>query len=301
MLRKLIKHGLQKFIRQKVSRMEYIRHLSRDLSPQSVVLLDYPINAKPRWDVLTPHAELQKIMDGGRSRYKVILESFAQFIPFLVNIKRFRDESFPLDPFWMNGWLPGLDGVVLYSMLSQGKPEKYIEIGSGNSTMFVFKAKRDNALGTKIISIDPHPRVEIDKICDEVVRKPLEDIDLSLFDQLCEGDILYVDNSHRAFMNSDAVVFFLDIVPRLKKGVIVGIHDIYLPYDYPYSWASGWYSEQYLLASYLLAKGSRFDILLPCMFVSNDNELNGILKPLWESTQMQGVDPQGSSFWIRMN
>src|SRR5690606_30946570 len=98
---------------------------------------------------------------------------------------------------------------------------------------------------------------EIDMICDNVFREPLEDVGLEIFDALGAGDILYIDNSHRAFMNSDVTVVFLDILPRLKPGVLVQIHDVTLPYDYPEVWIDRHYSEQYLLAAWLLARGTR--------------------------------------------
>jgi hypothetical protein len=77
--------------------------------------------------------------------------------------------------------------------------------------------------------LDPEPRAQIDALCDTSIRRRLEDCDLSMFDQLEAGDILFFDGSHRVFTNSDVTVFFLELMPRLKPGVIVHIHDIFLP------------------------------------------------------------------------
>ncbi len=99
-------------------------------------------------------------------------------------------------------------------------------------------------------------------------------------------------------MNSDATVFFLEILPRLKPGILVHIHDIFLPFDYPPEWAGRIYPEQYLLACYLLA-GSRLQVELPNAFVSQDAELCSILDPIWRLEQMRGVAPHGVSFWVR--
>src|SRR5208337_4619006 len=128
---------------------------------------------------------------------------------------------------------------------------------------------------------------------------PVETISLDIFDRLEPGDILYVDNSHRVLMNSDATVIFLDVIPRLKPGVLVEIHDVTLPYDYPTMWIDRYYSEQYLLAAYLLARGRRLDILLPNRFISSDDELRAILMPLWQKAEMQNVETHGSSFWMQ--
>ena len=121
-----------------------------------------------------------------------------------------------------------------------------------------------------------------------------------MFDRLDTNDILYIDNSHRVFMNSDATTNFLDVIPRLKPGVLVEIHDITLPYDYPTEWINRYYSEQYLLAAYMLAKGTMFDIILPNIFISEDSELKSILAPIWEKKEMKNVQTHGCSFWIKI-
>ena len=89
------------------------------------------------------------------------------------------------------------------------------------------------------------------------------------------------------------------MIPRLKPGVLVEIHDVMLPYDYPEEWTDRYYSEQYLLAAYLLAKGKTLDIVLPSHFISIDPEMKQLLSPLWETGQMKNVEPFGCSFWMR--
>src|SRR5262249_24729176 len=135
------------------------------------------------------------------------------------------------------GFFPGLDVVALYYFLSAFEPTTFLEVGSGNSTMVARRAIRDQRLATTITSIDPMPRANIDGICDVVLREPLENLsDLSIFEQLRAGDILFLDSSHRVFMNSDVSVFFIDILPVLNPGVLVHIHDVFLPDDYPPEW-----------------------------------------------------------------
>src|SRR5205807_7151101 len=106
----------------------------------------------------------------------------------------------------------GIDGVALYGFTRERSPRRYIEVGSGNSTLFVDRARRDGATNTEIISIDPDPRREIDSICDRVIRLPLESTNLRLFEGLQDGDMVFVDGTHRVFMNSDVNVFFLDVL-----------------------------------------------------------------------------------------
>lgn len=121
--------------------------------------------------------------------------------------------------------------------------------------------------------MDPQPRAEIDSICDEVIRSRVEEVDPSVFRVLGQGDVLFVDNSHRVFMNSDATAVFLDILPTLPAGVFVHFHDIFLPADYPPEIRLRYYSEQYLLAAYLLGGRGTIDIVLPNAFISSDPEL----------------------------
>ncbi|MEW6696864.1 MAG: class I SAM-dependent methyltransferase [Bacillota bacterium] len=266
-----------------------------------IIFLDYPVNPEPRYGYgKPPHPELTEILNRNAAVYQQYLKSFLQYKDDLVRIPKTQSSPTAAEPAWINGWLPGLDSVAIYGFLALHNPQRYFEIGSGNSTKFARRAIQDHGLQTKIISVDPHPRAEIDALCDTVIRQPVEQADLSVFQELEAGDILFVDHSHRSFTNSDATVVFLEILPRLKPGVLVEFHDILLPFDYPPEWKQRFYNEQYLLACYLLAEGSRFETILPNLFISRHIELNKILSPLWEAPEMQGVETHGGSFWIRM-
>ena len=100
------------------------------------------------------------------------------------------------------------------------KPKKYIEIGSGNSTKVVRKSIKDNDLKTIVTSIDPFPRANIDHLADKVLRFPVENMDdHSVFAEMEKGDILFIDNSHRAFPNSVPTIFLV-----IKQGMAYGFH-----------------------------------------------------------------------------
>ncbi len=278
-----------------------LRSTAQQVSPETVVLLDYPINPRRRWVEDNPHQCLYNIINQNRSSYKAAMQAFLPLSQYFLTIPARRTaSSLPTEPCWINSWIPALDGVALYGHIVIHKPQIYMEVGSGNSTMFARKAIADHNLGTRIVSIDPCPRAEVAEICDEAIRKPVEEVDLQVFDRLEKNDILLIDNSHRVFMNSDATTMFLDVIPRLKPGVLVAIHDITLPYDYPTEWVNRFYSEQYLLAAYILAKGHLFDIVFPGMFISRDKELRSILAPLWEKEEMKNINTHGNLFWIRM-
>jgi len=229
-----------------------------------------------------------------------MLNSVYQFKDNLVKIS-LTNAANAEDPQWINGWLPGLDSAAIYTITCLHKPKLYIEVGSGNSTKFARRAIKDHNLSTKIISIDPQPRAEINSICDKIIRQPLEDVDLKFFKELESGDFLYIDGSHCCFQNSDVTVVFLDILPKLKPGVIVEFHDIFLPYDYPHAWKERYYSEQYMLAACLLSNPDKYKILLPNAFITEDPELSHILDSLWDEPELRGTEKHGGSFWIQIN
>lgn len=264
-----------------------------------VIYLDYPVIPKPRYGHgKVPHEDLYALMNENRSCYMKLIETFVPYSDSLSNIPLVSKDS-DTDPFWDNSYIGGLNAAALYCFPALRDSRLYLEIGSGNSTKFVRKSIVDNNLSTRIVSIDPHPRAEIDAICDRVIRQPLEETDLSIFDDLGDGDILMFDGSHRCFQNSDVSVFFLEILPRLHRGVLVYIDDIYLPYDYPPEWSDRFYSEQYLLAVLLMADhGSRYKVVLPHVFIEEDEELSAAMNSLWTSVGVQRGS--GNGLWLEI-
>jgi len=244
-----------------------------------------------------PHAALYEIINEQRNTYVALLKEFLNYDTLLSRIPIYKTKED--EPFWTNTWFQSLDAIALYCFLCMYKPATFLEIGSGNSTKFIRRAIIDNNLGTKIISIDPQPRAKIDTLCDEVVRTPLEKTDIAIFKELEENDILFFDGSHRCWTNSDVTVFFLEILPGLPLGVLCHVHDIFLPYDYPPEWNDRLYSEQFVLAAYLLAKTEIFNIVLPNAFISRDPQLLSILKPLDRYMDTNNRDYYSNSFWIK--
>ncbi len=260
--------------------------------------LDYPFVSKPRYSVKAPNKHLYDIISKQKITY---LETIKEMHRYENNFKLINTQPIKncTEPNWDNDWIPVVDGMVLYHFLVKNNPRRYIEVGSGNSTKFARKAIKDHALQTKIISIDPYPRADIDAICDQVIREKLENVNLSVFASLGNKDVLFIDNSHRMFMNSDATVTFLDILPMLANGVLVQFHDICLPYDYPEEWINRYYSEQYGLACYLLGQGKFLEIVFPCKFVVCDDELAPMLDDLCNMSGLATVQRNGCSFWLR--
>ena len=280
-----------------------IKQIYRFLNPKfQNLFLEYKVDFKPRYGHgKSAHADLYSIIDLNRDKYRDLLSKALNYKDYIWEIKDSKNETDLTKPTWNNGFLPGLDIIGIYTLLSELKPNKYIEIGSGNSTKVAYKAKIEQNLKTEIISIDPKPRAEIDNLVNKVIRKPFEDIEFNILDELQENDILFVDNSHRILPNSDSMVFFLEILPRLKKGVIVHIHDIYLPYDYPQFMCDRFYTEQYGLAMYLLANPKKYEPILANYFIYEDKELSDLISPIWNHKNLKNVERHGGSFWIKIN
>ncbi|HVH75856.1 MAG TPA: glycosyltransferase 61 family protein [Stellaceae bacterium] len=235
--------------------------------------LDYPPSRdlRPRWgNTHPPIAALYDWFSAHAAEYDAFLEEMARSVPHLASIPRdFSPDQLP-EPAWFEVPFAPFDSLALYTMVRLRRPRTYIEIGSGISTCFAAKAVRDHGLETRIVSIDPQPRAAIDGICDEVIREGLETCDLGIFTDLRAGDIVFIDGSHRSFMNSDVTVFMIDVLPRLRPGVVVHLHDITLPWDYPDMFVDWYWNEQYLLAAYMIGARERLDPILPTQFVCRD-------------------------------
>jgi hypothetical protein len=281
--------------------------------PFSFTVTDnYRVTPLPRWGYGRPsHSQIQSVLERGRSGYEKVLDELDAQRAILHQISHVPVPAYPLAPFWNNPWFSTLDAAALVGLLISRKPRRYLEIGSGNSTMFAAYAIQTAKLPTTIISIDPHPRESIDTLCARTIREPLENCALDLFDELEAGDILFFDGSHRIFQNSDVTAFFLDVMPRLKPGILVHLHDIFLPIDYPPAWNTALYSEQYLLAAMLLCGQPPFRVVLPNQFVSLDPSLGGRVREIFSAPDVtkapdipfsyvnQG-DTLGCSFWLEM-
>jgi predicted O-methyltransferase YrrM len=196
------------------------------------------------------------------------------------------------------GEMPAADAAILYGMVRHLKPKRIIEIGSGGSTHVSAQAMRKNGFG-HITAIDPQPRREIAellKTAGQWIPEPVESVDLSIYQQLEAGDVLFIDSSHVVRIGGDVTHEFLEIIPRLKPGVIVHIHDIFLPGHYPKKFLDGrmFWTEQYLLHAFLLFNDS-WRVLWSAGTVHHDapDALVSIVP-----TYNKNADADAGSFWM---
>ena len=150
--------------------------------------------------------------------------------------------------------------ATLHSIVREYKPKRIIEIGSGFSTLVSAQAAVMNGKDgspTELIAVEPYPNENLRNGFPGLTRlesTKVEDLSPEFFDVLEENDILFIDSSHVIKMGGDVTFEILEVLPRLKKGVIVHIHDIFFPYNYPKRWVmerGRFWSEQYLVQAFL--------------------------------------------------
>jgi len=273
--------------------LRLLKYLNRLRLGHKPIFVEYEYDMSPRW-LGQGNLFLRDIIEKQAATIETNLHSLKQFTPLVRMLKENGDLTPKVN--WHNHFIPALDALSLFWAVSRSK-STFVEVGSGNSTIFARRAIEYFGLKTKLISIDPYPRVEINALCDEIIRQPLEQVDLSLFEQLQPGDVVFIDNSHRSFMNSDVTVVMLDILPRLKKGVIIGFHDIFLPFDYFSSWSTRAYNEQYLLACFLLANPHYFDLQLCNYWITSQNKHIDPLAEIWSLLGEDVKNRSASAFW----
>jgi predicted O-methyltransferase YrrM len=151
------------------------------------------------------------------------------------------------------------DAEYLYQLIRRTKPTVLIEIGSGQSTLMAQAAIRRNAstdpyYQCRHICIEPYEAPWLEKIGVEVLRQQVENVDISLFRELGPNDLLFIDSSHVIRPQGDVLTEYLQILPSLKSGVIVHIHDVFTPRDYLNEWiidSLQMWNEQYLMEAFL--------------------------------------------------
>ena len=158
-----------------------------------------------------------------------------------------------------NGSFESGDAEYLYQMIRRSKPARVLEIGSGQSTLIARAAINMNReeVGSYVcqhICIEPYENPWLEGAGVSVLRQRVEDVDRRLFEELDRDDLLFIDSSHVIRPQGDVVTEYLSILPRLRSGVIVHVHDVFSPRDYPAEWVLDkllLWDEQYLLEAFL--------------------------------------------------
>jgi predicted O-methyltransferase YrrM len=227
-------------------------------------------------------------------------------------LAQFRDEflRFPIEAtaderqfYLLNNMYGSVDAEVLYGIVRSRKPRRLIEIGSGFSTLLMSEALQRNAEEGhqgEIMSVEPYPREFLHGLphLTRLIQRPVQVVPLAEFEALEAGDILFIDSSHVSKVGSDVCYEFLEILPRLEPGVLVHVHDIFLPEEYPRSWIMDlhyFWNEQYLLQAFL-AFNKGFRVLWAGRYMHVNTP--ALLDETFPSYRQFASDTFPSSFWM---
>jgi Methyltransferase domain len=192
----------------------------------------------------------------------------------------------------------GVDALVAYCVVRHFQPRRIFEVGSGFSSLVLGHTAAKNKNST-LICIDPFPgellRNSSIPALQSLIETRVQDLEVEFFSQLESGDILFIDSSHTVKIGGDVNYLFLEVLPRLKPGVIMHVHDIFLPFEYRRDWVLDefrFWSEQYLLQAFLTFN-SEFEVLLANSYLNH-----------YHQQELQAAFPglsswAGGSFWMR--
>lgn len=215
-------------------------------------------------------------------------------LTLLHQLAVYRDELKEIDnAYFDNDYFNGFDAAVYYSLIRHLRPKRIVEIGSGYSTRIADQALRRNGDGN-LICIEPSPDDRLNglRLKVELIQKRVEELDVEFFSCLDANDILFIDSSHTVKFGSDVCYEFLEVLPRLRSGVWVHVHDIFFPHDYPAEWLLKRrlaLNEQYLLEAFL-SFNQDFEIALANRWLTLDHD--SAVKKLWP------CESSSSSFWF---
>jgi len=199
--------------------------------------------------------------------------------------------------FWENSQFSFSDAMAYYAFVRAYKPNRIFEIGSGFSTLVAIDAINKNKIG-EITCIEPFPRNFLESLDVKLIRKKVQDISVDeLIAPIENGDFLFIDSTHTVKLGSDCLKIYLDLIPRIKKNIFIHVHDIFLPYAMPKSWATDlhiYWTEQYLLLAFLI-DNPKIEIMFGSKYHEEKNyaALNCFMGGKWA--------PGGSSFWFKYN
>jgi len=200
----------------------------------------------PRWRA--PYPAIEALFAAREASFRAVLGLIEAQADSLAGL----GDAPPPAPRFAQDWFPRLDAAAAYAIVRARRPRRIVEIGSGHSTRFLARAIVDEGYEGAISAIDPAPRADIAGLANvALLRAPLQEAGLAPFEPLRAGDLLFVDSSHVLMPGSDVDIVLNRILPMLPAGMLVHLHDVFLPDDYPPEWRWRGYNEQQGVAPYL--------------------------------------------------
>lgn len=230
-----------------------------------------PAELGSRLDELYPAQPQAPGIDFNDPSHEALLAALATHMPD-YQYPELGAEDTELNQFYTrNSQFSWLDSRALFCLLRHWRPARIVEVGSGYSSLLMSDVNRRFFGGsTRIECIEPYPRPFLRRadMGIELIEQKVQAVPLSFFESLQPGDLLFIDSSHVCKTGSDVNFLYLQVLPRLKPGVRVHIHDIFLPAEYPRDWVidenRSW-NEQYLLQA-LLMFSAGFRVLFGCNY-----------------------------------
>ena len=278
------------------SNAEIVRHAKEYAVPNPPALPDLHKN-EPRTRLDTPGIDyreddqLAKLVSWRSSQHQAMFKVLRQD----AVINRWGHGSAAVS----NTFCNTPDAEIYASMILDRKPRQIVEVGSGFSTLIAKRAVEFSGEATRIVVIDPHPRTDVRSVADTLKLAPVEQTDL-LSTNWMPNDILFIDSSHICKTRGDLPYLFCQVLPSLPPGVLVHVHDIFLPYDYPNLYDGWWHTEEYLLAC-TLAHSTRYRVDVATHWLSRAHgaEMEKTFGP-FAGTQASAPDHLGCSFWFEV-
>jgi predicted O-methyltransferase YrrM len=206
---------------------------------------------------------------------------------------------------------PVIDALLVYCMIRELKPKRYIEIGSGLSTYYAWlAADRNRAEGSpcEMTCVDPFPTGKLWGLEGlSAIEKKVEEVDLALFDELGEGDVLFIDSTHVLKVGGDVAYLFLEVLPRLNPGVVYHVHDIHFPYNTPvpadeYIFGAKWplFRTEAMILQALLSDNPTFETVVSAPMIRHFDEpfLERTI-PGYRRVETRDYDTHFGSYWGR--
>ncbi|WP_168191372.1 class I SAM-dependent methyltransferase [Antarcticibacterium flavum] len=261
----------------------------------SVVSLD---DIRKRQDQIWP-SDLPQIIPGIDLRRKEQLELLSELSKFYIDLPFPENKNKEFRYFLNNPYFSYGDGLILYFMIRHYEPKKIIEIGSGFSSALMLDTNECFFGGEiELIFVEPYPETRLLQLMNkkeekvQLIAEEIQGIPLHIFKTFEPGDILFVDSSHIIKTGSDVQFILNKILPILKKGVLIHIHDIHFPFEYPKDWVLdgfGWNEVYYIQAFLMYNEG--FKIIMFNDYLSKVNPEALVSMPLMAKAT-------GSSLWL---
>jgi predicted O-methyltransferase YrrM len=233
--------------------------------------------------------------------HQEILQTWNSLLPFLNGAPFGAERARPLRYGYDNLNYSWGDGSVLHAMLRLYRPRKLIEIGSGwSSACTIDTVERYLDGSCELTFIEPHPKLLRDLVGDagasvRILECKVQDVPLTMFEQLEAQDVLFIDSTHVMRTGSDVCFELFEVLPRLAPGVLVHIHDMFWPFEYPRQWAvdenRSW-NELYAVRAFL-TNNSAWRVV-----VFNDY-LSKLERPMIEATFPQFLNNSGGALWLQ--